>query len=216
MKNKIYLSKLNFKIKYANHIGLKFNFSTLNKPELFKDWSTYKSLTNTFNFFDLMNFNLILSRANKLKKIKHKDLLELPSSAVIYLETKKDFYWLNLRVNKNTPFAENDIKFLLNLTRLPTLIKRNSSYTDYISYFFLIKSSTDLKYTHEINGISISSSRFYGLNQVCNDLIATALDLIWVEIDWNRINAPINCPAQDYVYYWHTNFMKIEFFKNIE
>ena len=216
MKNKIFLSELNFKIKYANLIGLKFKFSTLNKPELFKDWSTYKSLTNTFNFFDQMNFNIFLSSSNKLKKIKHKDLLELPSSAAIYLETKKDFYWLNIRVNKNTPFAEKDIKFLLSLTRLPTLIKRNSSYTDYISYFFLIKSSTDLKYTHEINGISISSSRFYGLNQVCKDLIATEIDLIWVEIHWNRIKAPINCPAQDYVYYWHTNFMKLEFFKNID
>ena len=216
MKNKIFLSKLNFKIKYANQIGFKFNFSTLNKSELFKDWSTYKSLNNIFNFFDEMNFNIILSSSNKWKKIKHKDLLKLPSSTAVHLETKKDFYWLNIRVNKNTLFAENDIKSLLNLTRLPTIIKRNSSYTDYISYFFLIKSSTDLKYTHQINGIDISSDRFYCLNQVCKDLISSEIDLIWVEIHWNRINAPINCPAQDYVYYWHTNFMKLKFFKNID
>ena len=38
-----------------------------------------------------MNFNIFLSSSNKLKKIKHKDLLELPSSAAIYLETKKDY-----------------------------------------------------------------------------------------------------------------------------
>jgi len=38
-----------------------------------------------------MDFNIILLSSKKLKKIKRKSLLELPSSTEIYLETKKIF-----------------------------------------------------------------------------------------------------------------------------
>ncbi len=217
MKSNLFIySILSFKIKYVTQVRFNSNIIKLNKPELFKDWSTYKSLLYIFNFFDSMKFTFSFWSFSKQKKIKQKKLIELPSTEEIFLETQKDFYWLSLSVNPDISFNETNIKDLLNIDKLPTLIKRNPKYTENVYIFFLIKSEIELKYTHEINGIYINTTRSYRLNRSNNDLIINVSDLSWIEINWNIIKMEINSKLQDYVYYRHDYYKSINFFKFID
>jgi hypothetical protein len=159
------------------------------------------------------------------KSIKLKDLSELNNDSVvsIELETSNDFYWFSIGFSVATDANENEIKTLLNVDKLPTLIKYNNEFLKPgwgIQYAFLIKSNKPLYFESDNKKIGCATStslQFFTKDPNQNayiEIIHPDIELNWIELNWELTNLRINA-SKDYIYYKRFDLFTKEYFKCI-
>jgi hypothetical protein len=230
-KNKNKLSFTNFIIqnkKVINYLYTKktYRFSTNN---LVKNTVAFEKWKKVLFFFSKLNFDFSLVTFGKtkknpfvLEKISLKQLSELNNDFVsISLVTQNDFYWFSITFNVVAEANENAIKALLNIDKLPTLIKYNLELIKPgwgIRYIFLIKSNKQIIYESEDKKITCGTFRGLQFNTKTSyegdHIIHSETDLNWIELNLELTNLKINI-NKDYLYYKTISLDKSEFFKCI-
>jgi hypothetical protein len=129
-----------------------------------------------------------------------------------------NFYWYVADAN------ENAIKSLLNIDKLPTLIKYNLERIKPgwgIRYTFLIKSNKPISYEIDDKKITCGTSLFLQFDTKTPnennraELVYSETEFNWVEFNWESTNLKINL-AKDFIYYTIVGIDKFNYFKCIE